>query len=70
VYPIPERLINFIWDFGQLSDEDEYKHLLSIIEACNIIPKEDVRGLRTFCNLIYTAHKFVRDIEERSQVFL
>ena len=27
VYPIPERLINFIWDFGQLSDKDEFKHL-------------------------------------------
>jgi hypothetical protein len=70
VYPIPERLINFIWDFGQLSDKDEYKHLLSIIENAQIIPPSDIRGLRAFCNMIYTAHKYVRDIEERSGVSL
>jgi hypothetical protein len=70
VYPIPERLINFIWDFGQLSDEDEYKHLVSIIQADNIFKEEEQDDLRRFCNMVYCAHKFVRDIEERSGVSL
>ena len=58
VYPIPERLINFIWDFGQLSDNDEYHHLKSIIEAEKLFESEVSNFFSTdSAIMIYTAHQ-------------
>jgi hypothetical protein len=70
VYPIPERLLNYVWDFGQLSEKDEKKHIESMVNAENIFNDKDKDYTRKFINLIYMSHKTVRDIEERSGVSL
>jgi hypothetical protein len=71
VYPIPERLLNYIWDFGQLSEDDEQKHILSIICSEKIFDSaKDTAKEKRFSNMVYWAHKCVRDIEERSGVSL
>jgi hypothetical protein len=33
VHPIPERLLNLIWDFGQLSETDEANHIYSMVRS-------------------------------------
>jgi hypothetical protein len=70
VYPIPERLLNYIWDFGQLSEADEKKHIISMVAAEKLfLPTEEQKEAK-FVNMIYAAHKIVRNIEERSGVSL
>jgi hypothetical protein len=70
VYPIPERLLNYVWDFGQLSEADEKKHIESMVKAEKIFTDEDVTKRTKFINLAYSSHSTVRDIEERSGVSL
>lgn len=70
VYPIPERLLNYIWDFGQLSEADEKKHIISMVAAEKLfLPNEEQKEAK-FVNMIYASHKIVRNIEERSGVSL
>jgi hypothetical protein len=70
VYPIPERLLNYIWDFGQLSEADEKKHIISMVAAEKLfLPTEEQKEAK-FVNMIYASHKIVRNIEERSGVSL
>jgi hypothetical protein len=70
VYPIPERLLNYIWDFGQLSEADEKKHIISMVAAERLFSANEEQKEVKFVNLVYAAHKIVRNIEERSGVSL
>jgi hypothetical protein len=70
VYPIPERLLNYIWDFGQLSEQDEVAHITSMVAAEKFfLPTEQQKEIK-FVRFLYTSHKTVRNIEERSGVSL
>ena len=71
VYPIPERILNYIWDFGQLSEDDEKRHIASMIAAEKLFTGENERSKsQQYLNLIYKSHLIVRGIEERSGVSL
>jgi hypothetical protein len=70
VYPIPERLLNYVWDFGQLSKADEMKHIESMVKAENIFTEAEATRRGKFINLAYSSHATVREIEERSGVSL
>ena len=75
VYPIPDRLLSLVWDFGQLSIEEERSHILSMIEAEKMFEGyESDQRLANFkkqlANLVHATHSFVREYEERSGVSL
>jgi hypothetical protein len=70
VYPIPERILNYIWDFGQLSEADEKKHIISMVAAEKLFLSTEEQKEAKFVNMIYASHKIVRNIEERSGVSL
>ena len=70
VYPIPERLIDYVWDFGQLAEEDEKEILKGIVKAENVFKESEIQRADNFCAEMYKCHKFVRDFEERSGVSL
>jgi len=70
VYPIPERLIDYVWDFGQLSEADEMSILKGIIKSEKIFDSSANQTEDNYVSTIYDSHKFVRDLEERSGVSL
>ena len=71
VYPIPERLIDYVWDFGQLTDEDEKSILSGIVRSEKLFdPKTQGMLENNFCSILSFSHQFVRNIEERSGVSL
>jgi hypothetical protein len=71
VYPIPEKLLNYVWDFGQLSESDEKDHIKSMVSAeQNIFDSQENSRREKFITLVYKCHSTVRDIEERSGVSL
>lgn len=41
VYPIADSLLSFIYDFGQLSKEDERKYIVSIINSYQRLKMSD-----------------------------
>ena len=70
VYPVPERIINFVWDFGQLSAEEERLYIRRIIKNSQLFEKKDEKIEQDFSDTIYECHNFVREVEERSGVSL
>ena len=69
VYPIPERLIDYVWDFGQLTEEDERSILRGIVQSEKLFENSPQKQ-DSFGTVLYDCHSFVRDIEERSGVSL
>lgn len=69
VYPIPERLIDYVWDFGQLTEDDEKEILKEIVRAEKLFKKADQKE-DSFSTVLYKCHEYVRGIEERSGVSL
>ena len=70
VYPIPERLIDYVWDFGQLPKADEKAILKGIVKSEKIFSESKMQDEENFCEVIYKCHSFVREKEDRSAVSL
>jgi hypothetical protein len=70
VYPIPERILNYVWDFGQLSSEDEKKYITIMVKNAALFDKTNESTLEQFVNAVYNCHSYVRGVEERSGVSL
>jgi hypothetical protein len=70
VYPIPERVMNYIWDFGQLSTPDERRYINRMVKNAKIFPVNEDANMQNFSDAVFTVHTFVREIEERSGVSL
>jgi hypothetical protein len=66
VYPLPERIISYVWDFGQLSKEDELKNVKGIIKAEKLFVKDDEQT--NYAGFILSSHMFIREKEGRSSV--
>jgi hypothetical protein len=64
VYIVLESLLNYVWDFGMLTEKDEKNHIFSIIEAEPIFGKAGKSEKDFLKNVVYEAHKFVRNFEK------
>jgi hypothetical protein len=59
VYPIPESLISNIWDFGQLTKEDESEYIMNILDSHGgLIGKDHLKS--ALCIIIITCQNFLR----------
>ena len=63
VLPLPERLIDYVWDFGTLSDKDEALYIRRMIDG--VFPGEIVM-LRLLQDLLSASQQFVRKLESVS----
>ena len=59
-----------MWDFGQLSAEEERLYIRRIIKNSNLFEKKDDKFEQDFSDTIYECHNYVREVEERSGVSL
>ena len=73
VNPLPHSLLNFVFDFGNLKKEDEYKYIVSIVEKTF----EKYSKINNYNILINTASKcislsqnFIREFSDISSVSL
>jgi hypothetical protein len=64
VYPIPANMIQHIWDFGALKENDEKNYIASMLKSLKFTKLDLV------CELIFVSQNFVRNIEEVSSVSL
>jgi hypothetical protein len=69
VYPIPQSLIDYIWDFGRLSDEVETEYIRSMITNDKEFPL-DTTTQSQIAKCIITSQKYLRESETDSSVSL
>ena len=81
VNPLPHSLLNFVFDFGRVSDEDEKKYIINIIEESqlkyfnkykdNSFNQEDFMKINDLAvNMIITSQNFIRKNNDISSVSL
>jgi len=63
VYPLPEIMKQYVWDFGSLSAEAEHQYIYSLLASCS------VRRFRVnhlaFCEAVDVSHKFMKEHEKQ-----
>ena len=64
VYVVLESLLNYVWDFGSLTEKDEKDHIFSIIGSETIFGENKNEEKDFLKNVVYQAHKFVRNYEK------
>jgi hypothetical protein len=66
VKPLPDQILDYVWDFGIIKPNDEYKYIQIMVE------KELKNNLAhpVFSELLFTSQKFVRKVEESYSVSL
>lgn len=66
VNPLPETMLDFLWDFGSLAESDEERYIFSMIDKISDqLPRNSVKVLT---DLIAKSQTFIRDIFGRSSV--
>ena len=70
VNPLPNSLINFVFDFGNLKKEDEKKYIYEMIKEVSQKLKEKKNNINLLTELIFASHEFIREYNDRSAVSL
>ncbi len=59
VHPLPETMIDYVWDYGSVSPEDERKYIARMVEG---IFDDKHRGL--LVKLLFSSQRYIRDFEK------
>ncbi|KAF0511752.1 e3 ubiquitin-protein ligase [Gigaspora margarita] len=62
VHPLPDQILDYVWDYGYLKADDE-KNYIDIIVKTKL-------GNSLFAELLYTSQAFIRNVEEPFSVSL
>lgn len=68
VEPLPECLLDFVWDYGTLRNEEEAFYVANMIQYNDKRQLRPLRVMATRC--VLTSQKFIRSCEEDSSVSL
>ena len=68
VQPLPQSLLNYVFNFGTLNEDYEKKYIFSIIE--NIFQKEEENLHEATKEVIFKCHKHLRELFDTSVVSL
>ncbi len=65
VKPLPDQILDYVWDYGILKPNDEYKYIQIMVE-------KELKNLAhpVFAELLFASQKFIRKVEEPYSVSL
>ncbi|PKY23579.1 hypothetical protein RhiirB3_526609, partial [Rhizophagus irregularis] len=65
VKPLPDQILDYVWDYGILKPEDEYRYIQIMVE-------KELKTLAhpVFAELLFASQEFIRKVEERYSVSL
>jgi len=67
VHPLPEAMVDYVWDYGRLHERDEYSYienmLSDVFKGVGQLP-------RLAAKLVFESQKFIREKEEDCSVSL
>ncbi|CAF4379298.1 unnamed protein product, partial [Rotaria sp. Silwood2] len=69
VVPIPETMLEYVWDYGYLDPETETKYVRAMLNSCEQLDSDSVWFEKTLV-LIKISQQFFRDYEDVSSVSL
>ncbi|CAF0809248.1 unnamed protein product [Rotaria sordida] len=69
VVPIPETMLEYVWDYGYLDDAIENKYIRTMLYTCEQL-LENIEWFNLIVILISKSQKFFRDFEDVSSVSL
>src|SRR6266498_6158216 len=65
VKPLPDQILDYVWDYGILKPNDEYKYIQILVE-------KEIKNLAhpVFAELLFASQNFIRKVEEPYSVSL
>ncbi|CAF0884533.1 unnamed protein product [Adineta steineri] len=69
VVPIPETMLEYVWDYGFLDDETENKYIKTMLNSCKLLASNSI-WFDCTVSLIATSQRFFRNLEDTSSVSL
>ncbi|CAB4437490.1 unnamed protein product [Rhizophagus irregularis] len=65
VKPLPDQILDYVWDYGILKPKDEYRYIQIMVE-------KELKNLAhpVFAELLFASQKFIRKVEEPYSVSL
>ncbi|CAB4494066.1 unnamed protein product [Rhizophagus irregularis] len=65
VKPLPDQILDYVWDYGILKPDDEYRYIQIMVE-------KELKTLAhpVFAELLFASQEFIRKVEERYSVSL
>ncbi|RUS34694.1 hypothetical protein BC938DRAFT_479135 [Jimgerdemannia flammicorona] len=76
VYPLPQKLLDFIWDYGVLEERDERAYIGIMVEGLELhsdsgdVSRPSLHFITLFAELLFRSQQFIRDIEDAHSVSL
>ena len=70
VHPLPETMLNYVWDFGELTYEDEKKYINTILEGSIDNYPINPDTIHLFASAVFESHKYFKSHEDMSSVSL
>jgi E3 ubiquitin-protein ligase RNF213 len=69
VYPLPDTMMNYLWDFGSLAASDEEYYIKSIYaDLCDFTPPIPPTIVDVLVEMVVVSHAFLRACEDVSAV--
>ena len=65
VKPLPESMLDYVWDFGALILSDEKRYIMALMKD---IPEMDASIKKLFCSLVSKSQQFIRETYGNSAV--
>ncbi|CAF3429598.1 unnamed protein product, partial [Rotaria sp. Silwood2] len=69
VVPIPETMLEYIWDYGYLDQDTEQTYIRTMLKTCPSLVKHE-QLFNAFIQLLSRSQQFIRKIEDVSSVSL
>lgn len=59
VHPLPETMIDYVWDYGSVSPEDERRYIARMVEGVF-----DNKHVRLLVEVLFSSQRLIRDFEQ------
>ncbi|CAJ0628335.1 12323_t:CDS:10 [Entrophospora sp. SA101] len=69
VKPLPDQILDYVWDYGVLQPNDEKKYIEIMLQDQNL-PQELLRDHKILTETLFASQEFIRNIEEPYSVSL
>jgi hypothetical protein len=62
VYPLPEIMKQYVWDFGSLTSQAEGRYIERLLARCSV--SQFPATYHAFCRAVHSSHDFVKEHEK------
>ena len=64
VYPLPENLVDYVWDYGSLDSDDEKEYIACMLRSFDSSVSPDLK--QSFVKVLQQSQHFIRQVEDNA----